>query len=371
MYQERILSFNCLLDYMAVGAGLVMRFGRHLHAMIVFYIGLNRDRDVGLQGVDRLVHSLHRILLVAVAIVSTVRMNTTGRPVSRVSNTASMMSLVRSRPPRAGCHPMDNDRVERDIEGTGRQTVQSTLITIKVHQTRNIGTGEEESKDRTNKRPPSNIPQPRLCGALKHRSRGQQGVDKETRQPTADKSVVENQRDRGRRLEADHAMSILRLDLGNAEIYRKDKDAQVRGDQRQVKLVHPTVPAGDTDGCHDIDTFSQEQVDNNLGGRVEDNADKDRECTGGLVSVVGLDQHCSNDREEPREEVEHDDEPSGIVDVAYPGPCGLAPKEKGHDGDAEEGDEEGDDFDCLWLVGAIDAVVKVRPRWWRIHFLVL
>lgn len=118
-----------------------------MHAMIVFNIGLNRDRDVRLQGVDGLVHSLHRILLVAIAIVSTLRMNTTGWPVPRVSTTGTVMSLIRSRPPRAGCHPMDNDRVERDIEGTRRQTVQSTLVAIKVHQTRNIRTGEEESKD--------------------------------------------------------------------------------------------------------------------------------------------------------------------------------------------------------------------------------
>lgn len=166
-------------------------------------------------------------------------------------------------------------------------------------------------------------------------------------------------------------MSILRLDLGNTEIHRKDKDAQVWGDKRQVKLVHPTVPTGDTDGRHDIDAFSQEQVDNNFGRRVEDNADKDRECTGGLVSVVGLDQHRGNDRKEPREEVEHNNKPSSIVDVAYPGPCGLAPKEEGHDGDAEEGDEEGDDFDWLWLVDVLDAVVKVRRRWWWIHFLIL
>lgn len=191
-------------------------------------------------------------------------------------------------------------------------------------------------------------------------------MDKETSQPTADKRVVENQGDRGRRLEADHAVSIFVLDLGNSEINRQNKDAQVRRDQSQVKLIHPAIPASDTDGRHDIDAFGQEQIDNNLGGCVEDNTDEDRECAGNLVTVVGLDQHCGNDGEEPREKVEHDDEATGIVDVAYPGACCLASKKERHDADAEKGNEEGENLDSLWLVCVL-SIIKVVRRWWWIH----
>lgn len=137
---------------MAVGAGLVRRFGRQLHAMVVFYIGLDRDRDMGLQGVHRLVHPLHRILLV----VAIMRVNTARWP--RVAITA--MFLIISRPPRAGRYPMDNDRIERHIKGTRGQAVQPALVAIKVHQARDIGTGEEKSKDRANKRPSGHISQP-------------------------------------------------------------------------------------------------------------------------------------------------------------------------------------------------------------------
>lgn len=84
-------------------------------------------------------------------------------------------------------------------------------------------------------------------------------------------------------------MSILVLDIGNSVVHRQDKDAQVRRDQSQVKFVHPAIPAGDTDGRYDIYAFGQEEIDNDLGGCVEDNTDKDRECAGNLVTVVGLD----------------------------------------------------------------------------------
>lgn len=99
------------------------------------------------------------------------------------------------------------------------------------------------------------------------------------------------------------------------------------------RTTYQKVFAGRSNGSNDIDLLHQEQVDNDLAEGVQDDAGEDGDGARGLVVVVGLDQHGGHEGEGPGDQVERDDEAACIVDGRQACPCGLAPKEQGHDRD--------------------------------------
>lgn len=86
-----------------------------------------------------------------------------------------------------------------------------------------------------------------------------------------------------------------------------------------MKVSYRSVFAGGSDGADDVDLLNEEEVDDNLGGGVQGQADKDGEGAGHDVSGVGRCQHGSHGCEEPRDDIERDDETSSIVDVGQGG----------------------------------------------------
>lgn len=72
-------------------------------------------------------------------------------------------------------------------------------------------------------------------------------------------------------------------------------------------ITYHKVDAGGSDGCDDIDLLHKEEVDDNLGDGIEGNTHVNGHGARDHVKVVGLDQHGSDQREHPRDDVQRHD----------------------------------------------------------------
>jgi len=86
-----------------------------------------------------------------------------------------------------------------------------------------------------------------------------------------------------------------------------------------------------------MDLFDEEEIYDDLGGGIEGEADEDGDGARGDVAGVGCGEDGSHGGEEPGDDVEGYDEPTGVVDTPKTGVGGLATKEDRHNGDGEEG----------------------------------
>lgn len=99
-------------------------------------------------------------------------------------------------------------------------------------------------------------------------------------------------------------------------------------------LTYDGFLARDADACDDIDFFHQEQINNDFARGVEDHTGVDGQAAGKQVKVLVLDQFRGHEGEDPRDQVQENDQEPRVVDVAPLGGRGLASKEDRHGGDA-------------------------------------
>lgn len=93
------------------------------------------------------------------------------------------------------------------------------------------------------------------------------------------------------------------------------------------RSTYPEILSCGSNGCDNIDLLHQEEVDDDLGESIEDDAGKDGKAARQDVAVIGLDQHRRNEREGPRHQIQRNHQASSIVDGLEGRSGGLASKQ--------------------------------------------
>ena len=151
--------------------------------MVLFHIGLDRDRHVRLQRSNLLLGG-RQVVSAMDAVVAGVVTGSGSLPCRLASahNTSTT----------TGGDPMDGDGVQSHIGSTGRQTDQATLISLEDDQGRDVARTEDQGDDTTQEGSTGNITQLALGGALEQRGGAHEGADEQEGQPARDKDIVKD-----------------------------------------------------------------------------------------------------------------------------------------------------------------------------------
>lgn len=214
--------------------------------------------------------------------------------------------------------PMNSDGVKGHIQGTREKAEDGVFVTAIVDKSEHISGTENQGDDGADQSAASNLTQLALAGTLKDRGGAHQWANEQDGEPAGHKDIIENQDDGGQGLETNDTL-VLVVEDGNTVENHENQDDGVWGEQQDIDAVEKSVLAGGGDGANDIDLLNEEEVDDNLGGSVEGEADKDGQGARCHVAGVGGCQDCSYGCEPPRYHVERDDEASGVVDAGHVG----------------------------------------------------
>lgn len=191
--------------------------------MVLFHIGLNRNRHMRLQRSNLLLGGRQVVSAMDAVIAGVVTgAGSLPRRLGGAHNTSTT----------TGGDPMDGDGVQSHIGSTGRQADQATLVTLEDDQGRDVACTENQGDDTAQEGSTGNITQLTLGGALEQRSGAHEGADEQEGQPARDKDIVKDQGIGSLRSQADVALSAffrtkLRVLVGN----HKGDDDRVRHQQ--------------------------------------------------------------------------------------------------------------------------------------------
>lgn len=194
--------------------------------------------------------------------------------------------------------PVNCDRIQGHVQCAGEKTKKRILIAAEVYQREHIARAGEKRQDGSNQGTTRNTVQLGLGRALQCRAGTHQRTDKQNGEPARDEDIVQDQCDRGQRLQTNVAVAVLVQD-GDTVHDHQDQNDDVWGEQHEVEAIQSSVLATSGHRADDIDLFDQEQVDHNLGRCVETDADKDGQRARHEVASVGRVEECCNGGEGP------------------------------------------------------------------------
>lgn len=182
--------------------------------------------------------------------------------------------------------PVDSDGVEGHIQSAREQADDRVLVAAVVDESEHVPGTENQSNNGTDQSATGNLAQLALAGTLEDRGGAHQWANEKDGEPAGHKDVIENQDDGGQGLEANDTLVLL-VEDGNTVENHENEDDGVRCEQQDVDAVEESVLAGGSNGANNIDLFNKEEVDDNLGGSVQGEADKDGQGARSHVAGVG------------------------------------------------------------------------------------